>query len=94
VRGDEVVGYEVEDYYELGYNFLRALKEFNGVLKKLDKELAETNGWLKPSRLITITGALAADELAKKLAQEKRKEKIKKRIIKVGSGVKDTSIKK
>jgi len=97
MRGDEITAYEVKDYYELGYSFLKALKEFNAVLRKLDKELIETNGWLKPSRLITITGALAADELAKKLAQSKKEENIKKRIMKVSDTVKkakDTSIKK
>ena len=51
--------------------------------KKQEKEIIETKGWLKPSRLISVTGPLASNELAKKIEEEKRDERIKQRAIKM-----------
>lgn len=79
-RGDAVVQFETEDYYELGRMVLVALEEYHLVLKKLEKELIVTNGWLKPYRLFEVTGVLAADELAKEIAAKKKSEKAKKRM--------------
>lgn len=97
LRGTEVAAYQVQDYHELGRCFLQALEEYCGVARRLEKELAETNGWLKPSRLVAVTGKLAAEELAKQLACEKREENIKKRMMKAGEilrKVKETPVKK
>jgi hypothetical protein len=83
LRGDEVAQYRVEDYYTLGYTLLESLLEYYYVLKKLEKELILTNGWLKPSRLLSVTGALAAEELAKKIKNEKKEERVKERFRKI-----------
>eukprot|EP00826_Nyctotherus_ovalis_P050767 TRINITY_DN6263_c0_g5_i2.p1 TRINITY_DN6263_c0_g5~~TRINITY_DN6263_c0_g5_i2.p1 ORF type:complete len:274 (-),score=61.64 TRINITY_DN6263_c0_g5_i2:843-1619(-) len=50
-------------------------------LKGLEKELMLTKGWLKPSRLLALTGVLAADELAKKIAVEKKEARAKRRVM-------------
>eukprot|EP00826_Nyctotherus_ovalis_P046608 TRINITY_DN5288_c0_g1_i1.p1 TRINITY_DN5288_c0_g1~~TRINITY_DN5288_c0_g1_i1.p1 ORF type:complete len:427 (+),score=102.20 TRINITY_DN5288_c0_g1_i1:1494-2774(+) len=78
-RGDAIVQFETRDYYELGRMVLVALEEYYLVLKRLEKELIDTNGWLKPYRLFEVTGVLAADELAKEIAAKKKGEKAKKR---------------
>jgi hypothetical protein len=80
-RGDEIRLFTIKDYYEIGYTFLKSLAEYYYVLKGLERELILTKGWLKPSRLLALTGALAAEELVKKLAQEKREAKVRKRVL-------------
>eukprot|EP00826_Nyctotherus_ovalis_P025568 TRINITY_DN1982_c0_g1_i6.p1 TRINITY_DN1982_c0_g1~~TRINITY_DN1982_c0_g1_i6.p1 ORF type:complete len:381 (-),score=119.60 TRINITY_DN1982_c0_g1_i6:20-1162(-) len=80
LRGDQIAPYQTSDYHTLGHTLLHSLVEYYYVLKKLEKELVLTNGWLKPSRLLTVTGALAAEELAKKLKNEKKEERIKERL--------------
>lgn len=83
MRGDRVVRFKVKDYYDLSLTLLETLMEYNYVLEKLQKELALTRGWLKPSRLLALTGVLAADKLSKKIEKEKREEKIRKRMLRV-----------
>ena len=46
-------------------------------------ELIITKGWLKPSKLIQVTGTPAAELLSKKLAQEKEEAKRKSRMSKI-----------
>ena len=81
MRGNEITPFTIKDYYEIGYTFLKSLVEYYYVLKLLEKELILTKGWLKPSRLLALTGVLAADKLEKKLALEKREAKVKKRVM-------------
>jgi len=79
VRGNEVKAYEVEDYYELGRVLLNSLAEYHYVLKNLEKELITTKGWLKPIMLVQVTGPLAAEELAKRLAKDEREKRVEQR---------------
>ncbi len=79
MRGKEIVPYGVEEYHELGQALLKAFLEYHYVLKGLENELISTHGWLKPSKLVAITGVLAADALAKKIEQEQEEEKRKRR---------------
>ncbi len=78
VRGEEIRTFKVEDYYTIGEELLGALLEYHYVLRSIEQELIITRGWLKPSKLVELTGTPAADVLAKKLAQEK--EELKKRL--------------
>eukprot|EP01022_Parablepharisma_sp_SALTPOND_P018752 TRINITY_DN310_c0_g2_i1.p1 TRINITY_DN310_c0_g2~~TRINITY_DN310_c0_g2_i1.p1 ORF type:complete len:1282 (-),score=157.74 TRINITY_DN310_c0_g2_i1:3773-7618(-) len=80
LRGDEVAQFEPKDYRDLGQAFLESLAEYYYVLKGLENEFIITKGWLKPSKLLAVTGVLAADALAKKIANEKVEVRRKKRI--------------
>ena len=71
-RDKEIIPFQIADYYELGQSLLFALLEYHYVLKKLEKELIITRGWLKPSRLFAITSELTADILEKKILLEKK----------------------
>lgn len=82
-RGDEICPYAVDDYYGLGEALLQSLLEYHYVLKDLEKELIITRGWLKPSKLIELTGTPAADVLAKKISKEKEEMKRKIRQAKI-----------
>lgn len=61
---------------EIGENLGKSLIEYRQCLKQIEKELALTNGWLKPKLLLEVTGTPAAEKLAndleKKLKQEKK----------------------
>ena len=83
VHGDEIRPFTIEDYSSIGECFLHSLLEYHYVLKDIEKELINTRGWLKPSKLIEITGTPAAYVLAKKLQQEKEEMKKKIRMSKI-----------
>jgi len=84
-RGDDICPYGIEDYYSIGESFLQSLLEYHYVLKDLEKEMLITRGWLKPSKLIALTGTPAAELLAKKIAKEKEELKRKERQSKIQS---------
>ena len=44
-------------------------------LKQIEKELIQTNGWLKPKLLLEITGEPAAEKLAKEIADKLNQER-------------------
>lgn len=88
-RSDEVAAFGCKEFYEIGRMFLRSLVEYYYVLKGLEKELVLTKGWLKPSRLLALTGVLAADELAKKIAIEKKEARAKRRVMESAKREKD-----
>jgi len=78
-RGKEIAQFEPKNYYELGSALLESFVEYYYVLKSLEKEFIITKGWLKPSRLLAVTGNLAADVLAQKITKEKEEQRRKKR---------------
>ena len=81
MRGDEISPFDPDKLKALGCSLLESLAEYYYVLKGLEKELELTRGWLKPSRLMEVTGPLASEELAKKIAYEKREHRIQKKIM-------------
>ena len=50
------------------------------MLKEIEKEIKITNGWLKPFKLIQLTGTLAIEETAKEVRTQKKLEARKKLI--------------
>jgi len=87
IRGDSIVSYEEKDYYSLGQALLSALLEYYYVVKDLEKEMKITKGWLKPSRLIELTGTPAADILAKELVKQKEELQRRSRMQKLQSSI-------
>ena len=83
VRGDEIVQYSADDYSSIGETFLTSLLEYHYMLKEIEQEMVITRGWLKPSKLIELTGTPAADLLAKKIAHEKEEIRRKQRVSKI-----------
>jgi hypothetical protein len=82
-RGDDVVAFRPQEYYRLSEALLEALLEYHYVLKSIEQELLITKGWLKPSRLVALTGTPAADLLAQQLANEKleRRRKCRQSLV-------------
>ncbi len=58
-----------EHYLDIGESLAKSLIEYRLCLKQIEKELALTNGWLKPKLLLEITGTPAAEKLANDLAK-------------------------
>jgi hypothetical protein len=52
-------------------------------LKEIEQEMVITKGWLKPSKLLELTGTPAAVLLAKKLADEKEEMQRRMRLSKI-----------
>jgi len=82
-RGTEITPFGNQGYFEIGEALLKSLLEYHYVIKEIEQELIITRGWLKPSKLIEITGTPAAVLLAKKLAEEKQEIERKIRMSKV-----------
>lgn len=70
VEGKEVVKFTPEKYQEIGESLVKSLIEYRVLIKQIEKEIALTNGWLKPKLLLEITGTPAAEKLAKEIAQK------------------------
>ncbi|CDW87666.1 UNKNOWN [Stylonychia lemnae] len=65
---NKIQNYTKVDYLQLGSDFVMSLLEFQIVAQQLEKDLVQSNGWLRPNKLLQITGESAL-ELAKKQAQ-------------------------
>ena len=91
-RGDKICPYTTEDYNSLGETFVLSLLDYNEILKSVEKEMIETHGWLKPSKLVALTGTPAAIVLARKIAEEKEESKKKKRLSKLQKLFKTSNI--
>jgi len=76
--GNEVIPFTIKDYYTLGEMLLKSLLEYNTLIKGLEKELITTRGWLKPSRLIELTGTPATELVTKEIEEEQRRNHILK----------------
>ena len=83
MKGKEIKAFGSEKYYVIGEEFLKALLEYYYVVKNMEEELVLTKGWLKPSKLIELTGTPAAVLAAKKIAKEKEMQQKKIRTEKI-----------
>eukprot|EP00347_Sterkiella_histriomuscorum_P022485 403338316 len=68
------------DYQEVGSKLCQSIFEMHFLWKSIRNELKLTNGWLKPRKLIEMTGTPAAQVLHEEL-QRKKKEDQKRRAI-------------
>jgi len=57
--GDEFKEFTVDDLQKLGADILHSLHEYQRILVEIQKELNLTKGWLKPKRLLEVTGQTA-----------------------------------
>jgi len=73
--GDSFKEYSVYDFKKLGADVLVSVHQYQQILLEIQKELAITRGWLKPKRLLEVTGQTAQD----KLKQEARDRKFPRR---------------
>jgi len=69
-----IIPFGDKDYYEIGQVLLNSLLEYHYVVKGLEHEMLITKGWLKPNRLLQLTGIPAGDILAKELKQAKKEQ--------------------
>ena len=83
MKGDTVFKYTKEDFFEIGESLMKSLLEYSNLLKQLEHDLIITKGWLKPSKLIQITGTPAADVFKRSLSLQKEEAKKKQRQDKV-----------
>jgi len=81
LKANTVTTFNVRDYFALGEVLLSSLLEYHYLLKGLEKEMLVTKGWLKPSRLIELTGAPAADILERKIVKDKEDMRRKNNIM-------------
>ena len=92
--GNEIIPFTAEDYNNIGESFILSLLDYHNLLKGIEKELKINHGWLKPSRLKSLTGIPAAELLAKKKAKDKDEMKKKQRQSKIKSIIDAKKIKK
>jgi hypothetical protein len=78
--GDQVIQFTDKTLEQLGTDLLLSLLEYTYVWAELTQELVITNGWLKPSKLIEITGVPAKQVLAIRLKEEKEERRRIKRL--------------
>lgn len=64
----------MKDYKDIGEQFIRSIYEYCLLEKQLEKELALTNGWLKPHKLLELTGMSAAERAQKEIEFMKYQE--------------------
>ncbi|CDW74793.1 zinc carboxypeptidase family protein [Stylonychia lemnae] len=74
--------FEQKDYQELGVKLCQSIFDLHFLWKSIRNELKLTNGWLKPRKLIEITGIPAAQLLNEEM-QRKKKEDQKKKAIEI-----------
>lgn len=68
LEGKRVVRFTPNKYEEIGDSLVKSLSDYRVLIKQIEKEIALTNGWLKPKLLLEITGTPAAERLAKEIA--------------------------
>jgi len=81
--GDKVVQFTDTSLEELGTQFLLSLLEYTYVWASLTQELVLTGGWLKPSKLVEVSGTPAQQILSIKLKEEKEEKRRKERQEKI-----------
>ena len=59
------------DYSSVGASLCLAMHELHFLWRQIKREVRLTNGWLKPRRLIEMTGPAAASVLSEKLQLKK-----------------------
>jgi len=84
--GEQVIPFTDESLEQLGRDFLLSLLEYTYVWAELTREFILTGGWLKPSKLIEVTGTPAQKVLDRQLKEEKeekRKQEIRDKLKKL-----------
>lgn len=56
---DDFRFFQVSDFKKLGADILTSLQKYQLILHEMQKELELTKGWLKPKRLLDVTGKTA-----------------------------------
>ena len=80
--GNVVIPFSISNYYSLGESLLSSLLEYHYLVKGLEKEFVITRGWLKPSRLIELTGTPAVEVVIKRMERQKKELKRKQHTLK------------
>eukprot|EP00330_Aristerostoma_sp_ATCC50986_P011822 CAMPEP_0114578080 /NCGR_PEP_ID=MMETSP0125-20121206/2659_1 /TAXON_ID=485358 ORGANISM="Aristerostoma sp., Strain ATCC 50986" /NCGR_SAMPLE_ID=MMETSP0125 /ASSEMBLY_ACC=CAM_ASM_000245 /LENGTH=122 /DNA_ID=CAMNT_0001767871 /DNA_START=1949 /DNA_END=2317 /DNA_ORIENTATION=+ len=83
--GEEVKEFTAESLECLGSDFLKSMLEYTYVWAELTREFIMTGGWLKPSRLVELSGTPAQRKVALQLKEEKeekRRQEIQKKMLK------------
>jgi hypothetical protein len=58
--GQKTIRFSPMTFMEIGKSLGQSLNEYKILVKQIEKELALTNGWLKPKLLLEVTGVPAA----------------------------------
>eukprot|EP00347_Sterkiella_histriomuscorum_P002278 403368770 len=86
--GKDTILFKPKDYREIGQSLAKSIIQYRFLLKQIEKELALTNGWLKPKLLLEVTGTPAAEKIAsehaKKLKEERKRKQIEEYRINLG----------
>ena len=61
--GDQFKEFTPFDFRKLGADILSSVHQYKRVLDEIQKELNITRGWLKPKRLLEVTGQTAQERL-------------------------------
>lgn len=65
--GNEFKEFHPDDLIKLGRDIVMTFWQYNRILISIDNELKITKGWLKPKRLLEITGTSAKEMIKKNL---------------------------
>lgn len=90
--GDEVVWFSEREYIRIGEALMNALHDYVVLIGQMQTEMSETKDWLKPGRLIELTGMPAADVLKNKIQSSKEEERKRERREKLKIKVQMTKI--
>ena len=69
--GETFRQFTVGDLTNLGRDLLLSLSEYQKILVEIQKELNLTRGWLKPKRLLEVTGETAQEALRREARERK-----------------------
>jgi hypothetical protein len=63
-----------QDFLSIGINLLKSIQQLVRVEQQLQKELAQTNGWLRKKMLDNLTGKTARQRIEEEKLLEKQNE--------------------
>ena len=72
--GHEFKEFEMQDFKSLGADLVNSIFQYTKILVEIQKELNLTRGWLKPKRLLEVTGQPAKQVLKQKARDEKKQK--------------------
>jgi hypothetical protein len=78
--GKQLQRFTPEHYMNIGQCMGKAFNEYRILIKSIEKEIALTNGWLKPKLLLEVTGTPAAEKIANEMAQKVKDDKKRRQI--------------
>ena len=73
--GEEVVTFSEREYIRIGESLMEALNDYRLLIEEIQIEMSETRNWLKPGRLVELTGMPAADVLKQEIQEDKEGKK-------------------